>query len=188
MRSLNDLPDRPSGPRRRRLSRSAQRSRGQQRPTPAGHHADGWSHQVGQADRIRKYCVTPAIRRSMKWTAAGAACNSGSVTKLRLDEPDDPASGLERAVAGGEDVLHPLRVRPVGEEEEVGIALVEHVDRRAVNASGLAARVGHDAEVRQSARERAQDRIEVAGGDTSKTATGGSDRPSCRRRRPPSAR
>jgi hypothetical protein len=59
--------------------------------------------------------------------------------QLGLDELNDPTAAFERAGPAGEDVLHPLHLSPVGQEEEVGIASSEHVDRRVIGPSGLSA-------------------------------------------------
>ena len=42
--------------------------------------------------------------------------------ELGLDKLDDPTAAFDRADPGGKDVLHPLHVRPIGEEEEVVVA------------------------------------------------------------------
>jgi hypothetical protein len=38
--------------------------------------------------------------------------------QLRLDELNDPTARLDRAGPAGEDVLHPLNVRSIGQEEK----------------------------------------------------------------------
>ena len=82
--------------------------------------------------------------------------------KLRLDELNDPAACLDRAGPGGEDVLHPLHVRPIGQEEEVVVASPEDVDRRSVCTSGLAPTVRQDGEGGKPLRDRPRDRIDIA--------------------------
>jgi hypothetical protein len=82
--------------------------------------------------------------------------------QLGLDELDDPTACLDRAGSAGEDVLHPLHVRPIGQEEEVVRASADDVDRRVVGASGAAAAVRQDGEAGKVLRERSGDRIDVA--------------------------
>src|SRR4029450_1559896 len=56
--------------------------------------------------------------------------------QLRFDELDNPSARLDRAGLGGEDVLDPLHVGPIGQIEEVVVASSEHVHRRAVETTG----------------------------------------------------
>jgi hypothetical protein len=82
--------------------------------------------------------------------------------QFRLDEFNDLTARLERAAPRREDVLHPFHVRPVRQKEEVGIASSEHVDRRLVGTSGLAALVRQEAEGWKPPCERPRDWIDVA--------------------------
>src|SRR6476659_7337175 len=84
----------------------------------------------------------------------------------RLVQIDYLPSNLELAGLRGEDVLDPLHVRPVGQEEEVCIATTEDVYRGVVDPSALASSVRHDAEARKLRDDREQYRIDVARGDT----------------------
>jgi hypothetical protein len=73
--------------------------------------------------------------------------------------------GRRRARSGsrcGEDVLQPLHVRPIGQEEEVVGALPEDVDRSLVCTSGLAPTVGQDGKVGKLLRDGRRDWIDVA--------------------------
>src|SRR5262249_5887955 len=82
-----------------------------------------------------------------------------------------------RAGAGCDDVLHPLSVRAVGEEEEVDVAPPEHVDRRLIRPSGLAAPVRQDAEARQLPGHAPRNGIDVARGNVPEAPHAGA--PSC---------
>ena len=73
---------------------------------------------VDEEVRIRKYWVAPAIRLSTRRTCGGAGRSSGSVISSG-DKVDASAACFDRASPAGEDVLHPLNVRPIGQEEEV---------------------------------------------------------------------
>jgi hypothetical protein len=115
-----------------------------------------------QEARIRRYSVAPAIRRSTKRTTGGAGRSSGSLTSTgstssttrpRVSSEQDPAR---------EDVLHPLCVGSVGQEEEVRVAPPEHVDRRAIRIPALPASVREDAEGGKPSCDGAEDWADVA--------------------------
>src|SRR5262245_28834304 len=59
--------------------------------------------------------------------------------QLGLDQSHVPAAGAHLAPAGGEGVLDPIDVGPVGQREQVLVAAPEDVDRGAVGAARLAA-------------------------------------------------
>src|SRR6476659_2006303 len=82
--------------------------------------------------------------------------------EFRFDKLDDLTACLDRRGPGGEDVLHPLHVRPIGQEEEVVVASLEDVDRRLVLVSRLPAGVRQDGEAGEPPREGAGDRVYVA--------------------------
>src|SRR5262249_6888801 len=90
-----------------------------------------------------------------------------------LDELDVPSARLDRAGSGRKDVLHPLHVRPIGEEEEVIVASLENVDRRSVGTSALAPSVRQDAEARKPPCNGARDRVDVALHDVPKAPHAG---------------
>ena len=57
--------------------------------------------------------------------------------QLRLDEANVPSARAEGAAAGRHDVLHPLDVGAVGQQEDVPVAASEDVDQRAVCPTAL---------------------------------------------------
>lgn len=82
--------------------------------------------------------------------------------QLGIDELNGSTACLDRAGAGGDDVLDPLHVRPIGQKEEVILASPEDVDRRSVGTPGVASSVREDGEARKVLRDRPRDRIDVA--------------------------
>src|SRR4029079_5583513 len=82
--------------------------------------------------------------------------------QFRVDKLYQPTACLDRGGPDGEDVLHPLNVRPVGQEKEVVVASIEDVDRVLVLASSLPAGVRQDGEAGKPPREGTGDRVDVA--------------------------
>jgi hypothetical protein len=97
-----------------------------------------------EVQRIRQFNSFDATRRSRgthaqklrgKDRAAGKAVGEGHqppgrIDKhLRLDEPDVATTGAQLAASRGEDVLHPVGVRPVRQREHVVVPAPEPEDR-----------------------------------------------------------
>src|SRR5215468_11210282 len=78
----------------------------------------------------------------MRWSGP----EFGIGNQLGLDELHNLTATFQRTRAGGDDVLHPLHVRPVGQEEIEKLTSTEHIDRRAIGAPGLTPWVHQDAE------------------------------------------
>src|SRR5678816_86166 len=84
------------------------------------------SHRSSHVQVLRNAGNPPLDEADRRWSGSKV----GIGDELRLGELDSPSACLDRAGPAGKDVVHPLRVRPVGEEEEVVVAAAEDVDRR----------------------------------------------------------
>lgn len=90
-----------------------------------------------------------------------------------FDKVHDSAACFDRASPAGEDVLHPLNVRPIGQEEEVLVATPKDVERRSVGATALASPVRQDCESRKPLRHPSRNGIHVGVDEVPKTPHAG---------------
>ena len=68
------------------------------------------------------------------------------VEEARCAQRDGLAAGAELAAACSQDVLHPVRLRAIGQGDDVAVARAEDIDWCLVAAPGAAATVDDHAE------------------------------------------
>src|SRR5439155_17368014 len=80
--------------------------------------------------------------------------------QLRIDEPHFPPEHPDRTLSCCADVLDPMHIGAVREEEHVPIAAAEHVDGRSIGSAGPPPTVRPHTEERQPGGDQPTDRIQ----------------------------
>src|SRR6266542_5955390 len=122
----------------------------------------GWVEHELRGVHPEKLGYVPQAPNHTEQRRAGPQSAGWVHNQLRFDEVDLSSTNLDVALARGEDILHPLDIRAVGQRKDVLAVTGPNIDRRAIHPSRSPAMVGAESVPRHVAVEKSRQRVDDA--------------------------